>query len=43
MKILLIRPPLTFTNPFQIDNIAVGLPLGLLYVAAVLEKEGHEV
>ena len=43
MKILLIRPPLTFTNPYQAESIAVGLPLGLLYVAAMLEKEGFEV
>ena len=43
MKVLLIRPPLTFTNSYQLDNMAVGLPLGIMYVAAMLEREKIEV
>jgi magnesium-protoporphyrin IX monomethyl ester (oxidative) cyclase len=45
MKILLINPPKT-QYP-QIDKasdvIDVGLPLGLLYLAAMIEREGYEV
>jgi anaerobic magnesium-protoporphyrin IX monomethyl ester cyclase len=41
MKVLLINPPITVfrggTNP------RVYMPIGLLYVAAQLEKEGHSV
>jgi magnesium-protoporphyrin IX monomethyl ester (oxidative) cyclase len=43
MRVLLIRPPLAFTNPYQLDSLACGLPLGLLYIAAMLEKAGCEV
>jgi len=41
MKILLIRPP-----HLDVDSLpptAVGIPLGILSVAAYLEKKGHEV
>ncbi len=40
MRILLINPPLTGTA----SNLTVlGLPLGILYIAAVLEKKGKVV
>jgi anaerobic magnesium-protoporphyrin IX monomethyl ester cyclase len=41
MKVLLINPPQTF-YPGS-DPPAGNLPLGLLYIAAVLERAGHEV
>ncbi|MEM2098660.1 MAG: radical SAM protein [Candidatus Bathyarchaeia archaeon] len=41
MKILLINPPQTF-YPGS-DAPAGNLPLGLMYIAAVLEKAGHNV
>jgi anaerobic magnesium-protoporphyrin IX monomethyl ester cyclase len=37
MKILLIRPKAAFTDMF------LGIPIGLVYLAAVAEKAGHEV
>lgn len=37
-KILLIRPPYHFESENKYD-----LPLGLLYIAAVLEKEGYSI
>ena len=40
MKVLLINPPQTF-YPGS-DPPAGNLPLGLLYIAAVLEKSGHK-
>ncbi len=40
MKILLINPPLAL---FAQEFISIVPPLGLAYIAAVLEKEGHEV
>jgi len=40
MKILLINPPL---NLYPGELISVVPPLGLAYIAAVLEKEGEEV
>ena len=41
MKVLLINPPQTF---YQGSDLPSGnLPLGLMYIAAVLEKAGHEV
>ncbi len=40
MKVLLINPPETSVK----ENLTfVGLPLGLLYIAAILEKEGEKV
>lgn len=44
-KVLLIRPPHTyFGKPAKIAQMtSVGLPLGVLYIAALLEKEGHKV
>ncbi len=40
MKILLINPPETSLK----NNLTfIGLPLGLLYIAAILEKEGKQV
>ena len=39
MKILLINPPQTFFPGS--DPPAANLPLGLLYVAAVLDKAGY--
>lgn len=41
MKILLIRPPAKFA-PGTIPPL-VSLPLGLLYIAAVLQRGGHSV
>lgn len=41
MRVLLIRPPSTFFK-----NTAppiIGLPLGLLYIGAIIEKEGYNV
>lgn len=43
MKVLLIRPPLTFTNPYQLDSMSLGLPLGLLYIGAMLKREHIDV
>jgi len=40
MKILLINPPRTYYPGSK--NIRLGLPLGILYLAAVLEKNGHD-
>lgn len=44
-KIFLIRPPSTYFGKSArvAQMISVGLPLGILYMAAVLEKNGHEV
>lgn len=41
MKILLIRPPYTFWGNMEIPKI--DLPIGLLYIAAELERNGYEV
>lgn len=42
MKVLLIKPPLTLPRNFK--GIARFFPpIGLGYIAAVLEKNGHEV
>lgn len=44
-KVLLVNPPLTKDELFARGAIEVGSilpPLGLAYIAAVLEKEGHE-
>jgi len=41
LKILLIRPPF-----FEIEGSrghSMDIPLGLLYIAAMLEKENHQV
>ncbi|MBS3064225.1 MAG: cobalamin B12-binding domain-containing protein, partial [DPANN group archaeon] len=47
MKIMLIFPPLTVSERYASKNVGdVGgylPPLGLLYMAAVLENSGHEV
>lgn len=40
MKVLLINPPNTYNYG---DDFAVTFPLGLAYLAAVLERNGHEV
>jgi len=40
MKVLLVAPPLTFL-PFEKPRVVA--PLGLAYIAAFLEKSGHEV
>ena len=40
MKVLLINPPQTF-YPGS-DQPAGNLPLGLMYIAAVLEKSGYK-
>jgi anaerobic magnesium-protoporphyrin IX monomethyl ester cyclase len=39
MKVLLINPPNTYHHG---DDFAVTFPLGLSYLAAVLERNGHE-
>jgi len=41
MKILLINPPQTFSSASELP--AGSLPLGLMYVAAVLDKAGYAV
>jgi len=41
LRILLLRPPATY--PSGAARPSVGLPVGLLYVAAVLENAGHAV
>jgi len=40
-KVLLINPP-QFFKPYM-SNARSGLPIGLLYIAAMLDREGHEV
>ena len=40
-KILLINPPQTYFRHSQ--EYMFGVPLGIMYIAAVLEKEGYEV
>ena len=42
MRIQLIHPPL-FQNPKAITGLRPAPPLGLAYIAAVLERAGHEV
>jgi radical SAM superfamily enzyme YgiQ (UPF0313 family) len=42
MKILLIYPP-HLAAPSTVGNLSVGQPLGLAYLGAALEQEGHEV
>src|SRR5262249_50933697 len=39
MRVLLINPPNTYNHG---DDFAVTFPLGLAYLAAVLEGNGHE-
>ena len=39
MRVLLINPPNTYNHG---DDFAVTFPLGLAYLAAVLERNGHE-
>lgn len=41
MKTLLINPPQTFFSGSQ--SVVAGLPLGIMYIAATLEKNGYEV
>ncbi len=41
MKTLLINPPLTFFAGSQ--SVTTGLPLGIMYIAAMLEKNGYNV
>lgn len=41
MKILLINPPLTFFPGSKC--VGIGLPLGIMYIAAILEKNGYDV
>lgn len=41
MKILLINPPQTFF-PGSL-KVTAGLPLGIMYIAAMLDKEGYKV
>jgi len=42
MRVLLINPPNKFPKD-KIENIGIGQPIGLAYIAAELLKEGHEV
>src|SRR4030042_6666014 len=40
MKVILINPPIEL---YPKEFVAIIAPLGLAYIAAVLEKEGHEI
>ncbi len=40
-KVLLINPPMTYLE--RIEPIRLPQPLGLMYIAAYLEKDGYEV
>ena len=42
MRVLLINPPNEFPKD-KIENIGIGQPIGLAYIAAELLKGGHEV
>jgi len=42
MKVLLINPPIEITKQ-KGEFISIIAPLGIAYIAAVLEKKGHEV
>ena len=42
MRVLLINPPNEFPKD-KIENIGIGQPIGLAYIAAELLKEGHDV
>ncbi len=41
MKILLINPPQTFVPGSQ--SVVAGLPLGIMYIAGILEQNGYDV
>ena len=41
IKILLINPPQTFFPGSDIPS--ANMPLGLMYIAAVLEKAGYDI
>lgn len=43
MKVLFIRPPIHFSSLDYPSGPKFGIPVGLLYLAAVCEKAGHEV
>lgn len=45
MKTLLVAPPRIVYPGFwqELESVNLALPLGLLYIAAVMEREGHEV
>ena len=45
MKILLIKPRYIFLShhPVQFQGSEKALPLALAYLAAMLEKDGHEI
>lgn len=45
MKVMLINPPETRPKPYTKEKvrISISVPLGLLYIAGVLEKHKHEV
>jgi len=44
-RVLLVEPPLTRPPDMPAEKVRIGVvpPLGLAYIAAVLEKEGYEV
>ncbi len=42
MKVLLVRPPMEFRRGWDVAGQA-PVPLALLYLGAVLERDGHEV
>ena len=42
MRVQLVHPPV-YLNPRALTALRPGLPLGLAYVAAALERAGHEV
>lgn len=44
MKIVLLNPPITYPKRFYSkSSVRVNIPIGLLYIAAVLEKKGYDV
>ena len=40
MRVMLIVPPNTFSKG---ENYYITFPLGIAYIAAVLERDGHDV
>ena len=43
MRIALINPPCSLRQKHRVDQFSPTLPLGIAYLAAVLEQDGHTV